>query len=532
MKVSVPSLKSINAHEQQRLMAPLLAFMVLLISTLVAMAVTNQSKGDNAAASALFFGALWGCFILAVHLFIVHKKWQIQRYRWLLSILDGIGLAFLMTSLPENLSTLALYFYMASIFTFCITAGREANYALVITTALFFLILQVQADDILRNMLVAFSFSISGLVMAELLLRLLDFIIVRASRLDIVNEFARKIALSIESSQVFTLLNAAIENAMDADTYFVGTLADDGLLHIDLFYDDGEYFPPTALRTDGSLSGWVLRNKRPLFLPDLRSEPELEGVSITLIGKQRTSLSWMGVPILSPRFSGVIAIASYRPNAFDRVDMELLENLAQHAASAMDNAFHHAEVERQSVTDSLTGALNHGAFLSALEGLAEDSEASGSPLSLIMLDVDFFKAYNDSYGHQFGDIVLQALTKTIRDHVKASDLVGRWGGEEFAVALPQTTSLNALVVARRIQDTMYQMHLEHSEKGLVPAPTVSQGLGFFPLEAKDVYSLVDLADRRLYLAKARGRNQVEAGAQESQETRPVPKRPNTGKLKL
>jgi diguanylate cyclase (GGDEF)-like protein len=240
----------------------------------------------------------------------------------------------------------------------------------------------------------------------------------------------------------------------------------------------------------------------------------------------------MGVPILSPRFSGVIAIASYRPNAFDRVDMELLENLAQHAASAMDNAFHHAEVERQSLTDSLTGALNHGAFLAALDALVEDSISSGIPLSLIMLDVDFFKAYNDTYGHQFGDTVLQALTKTIRDHIKSSDLVGRWGGEEFAVALPQTTALNALVVAHRIQDTMCQMHLEHAEKGLVPAPTVSQGLGFFPPEAKDVYSLVDLADQRLYLAKARGRNQVEAGAQESQETRPIPKRPNTGNLKL
>ena len=532
MKASVPSLKSINAQEQQRLMGPLLAFMALLIGVLVVIGLINRSKGDLETASALFFGAFWGCFILAIHLFISHKKWQIQRYRWWLPILAGIGVAFLMTSLPENLSSLSLFFYMASIFTFCITTGREANYALILTTALFYLLFRIQDSDFLRDLLVALAFSASGLVMAELLLRLLDFIMERARRLEIVNEFARKIALSIESSQVITLLNAAIENAMDADTYFVGTLADDGLLHIDLFYDDGEFFPPTSLSLDGSLSGWVIRNKRPLFLPDLRVEPELEGVSITLIGKQRTSLSWMGVPILSPRFNGVIAIASYRPNAFDRVDMELLENLAQHAASAIDNAFHHAEVERQSQTDSLTGALNHGAFLHALDGLVKDSTNSELPLSLIMLDVDFFKAYNDTYGHQFGDVVLQALTKTIREHVKSSDLVGRWGGEEFAVALPHTTGLNALVVARRIQDTMFQMHLEHSEKGSVPAPSVSQGLAFYPLEAKDIYSLVDLADRRLYLAKERGRNQVEAGAQETQETRPVPKRPNTGKLKL
>jgi diguanylate cyclase (GGDEF)-like protein len=175
----------------------------------------------------------------------------------------------------------------------------------------------------------------------------------------------------------------------------------------------------------------------------------------------------------------------------------------------MDNAFHHAEVERQSQTDSLTGALNHGAFLLALEKLAEDTQPSGSHLSLIMLDVDFFKSYNDTYGHLFGDKVLQALTQTIREHIKGQDVVGRWGGEEFAVILPHTSGANAILVCRRIQDTMYQMRMEHPEKGLVPAPTVSQGIAVYPLETHDAYQLVDIADHRLYLAKERGRNQVE-----------------------
>jgi diguanylate cyclase (GGDEF)-like protein len=509
MRNRVPSLKSFNAHEQQRLMMPLLGFTVALVGIIFGASLLSYFRKDYEQAIGLLQGTIWGLYVLAIHLVIVHRKWEIDRYRWILPVLNGIGLGFLIYALPSSVALLALYFYLASIFIYCITAGRGATYAVILSTAGIYVLLESLGGFSSQVLIIAFSFVSSGIVMAELLLRLFNVIMFRARRLDIINEFARKIALSIESSQVLTLLNAAIESAMDADTYFVAMLDDDGKIRLDLFYDDGEFFPPMTLDGQGTLSGWVLRNRRPLFLPDLRSEPDLEGVTVTIIGRERTSLSWMGVPILSSHFTGLISIASYTPNAFDRMDMELLENLAQHAASAMENAFHHAEVEHQSQTDSLTGALNHGAFLLALEKLAEDTQPSDSPLSLIMLDVDFFKSYNDTYGHLFGDKVLQALTQTIREHIKGQDVVGRWGGEEFAVILPHTTGANAILVCRRIQETMYQMRMEHPEKGLVPAPTVSQGIAVYPLETRDVYQLVDIADHRLYLAKERGRNQVE-----------------------
>ena len=509
MKTRVPSLKSFNAQEQQLLMMPLVGFTLALTGIIFGAGLVSYVRQNYEQTLELLRGTIWGLYVLAIHLLIVYKKWEIDRYRWVLPILNGIGLGFLINALPSNFALLALYFYLASIFIYCITVGRAATYAAILSTAAVYILLELLGGSTSGVLIIAFSFASSGIVMAELLLRLFNLIMLRARRLDIVNDFARKIALSIESSQVLTLLNAAIESAIDADTYFVAMLDDDGKVRLDLFYDDGEFFPPMTLDGQGTLSGWVLRNRRPLFLPDLRSEPDLEGVKVTIIGRERTSLSWMGVPILSTHFTGLISIASYTPNAFDRVDMELLENLAQHAASAMENAYHHAEVERQSQTDSLTGVLNHGAFLLALEKLADNTQPNELPLSLIMLDVDFFKSYNDIYGHQFGDKVLQALTKTIREHIKGKDVVGRWGGEEFAVILPHTSGANALVVSRRIQDTMYQMRVEHPEKGLVPAPTVSQGIAVYPLETLDVYKLVDIADHRLYLAKERGRNQVE-----------------------
>jgi diguanylate cyclase (GGDEF)-like protein len=207
--------------------------------------------------------------------------------------------------------------------------------------------------------------------------------------------------------------------------------------------------------------------------------------------------------------NGVMAIASYRPNAFDRSDMELLSNLAQHATLALDNTIRHARVEEQAQMDSLTGVYNHGHFLKILEEQAETAKQLNQPLSVIMLDIDHFKQYNDAFGHLAGDEILTKLCDAIRSHIKRADTVGRWGGEEFAISLPNTGGAQALQVANRIRETMAGMNLRSDDQKTIPVPTVSQGIAEFPVEADEIFKLIDLADRRLYIAKERGRNQVE-----------------------
>ncbi|NOY99139.1 MAG: GGDEF domain-containing protein, partial [Chloroflexi bacterium] len=245
---------------------------------------------------------------------------------------------------------------------------------------------------------------------------------------------------------------------------------------------------------------------------DLRQDIHLEDVDVQhIVGKNKASLSWIGVPMQTEHITGVIALASYRPNAFDRTTMELLENLTQHAALALNNAYHHEEVEEQSHIDSLTGAYNHGHFLKILERHAEDAQINNNRLSLIMLDVDYFKQYNDAYGHLAGDEILTLLVKTIRRYIKRTDTVGRWGGEEFAIALPNTNGLQATLVAERVRETMTRLTITAREKENIPVPTVSQGIAVFPDEADKIFALIDLADQRLYVAKGRGRNQIEPG---------------------
>jgi diguanylate cyclase (GGDEF)-like protein len=189
--------------------------------------------------------------------------------------------------------------------------------------------------------------------------------------------------------------------------------------------------------------------------------------------------------------------------------MELLSNLAQHVTLALDNTIRHAQVEEQARLDSMTSVFNHGYFLKKLSEQAQEAAASNSRLSLIMLDIDFFKQYNDTYGHLVGDKILKTLCTAIKHHIKQTDAVGRWGGEEFVISLPGATGLEALKVAERIGQTMALLRVEDREQKPIPVPTVSQGIAVFPAEADEIYHLIDLADRRLYIAKERGRNQIE-----------------------
>jgi diguanylate cyclase (GGDEF)-like protein len=126
-----------------------------------------------------------------------------------------------------------------------------------------------------------------------------------------------------------------------------------------------------------------------------------------------------------------------------------------------------------------------------------------------MLDIDYFKEYNDSFGHLVGDRVLQSLCSAIQHHIKQTDSIGRWGGEEFVISLPGADGRQAFQIAKRISETLGVLRVDDNDQRAVPIPTLSQGIAVFPLEANEIYRLIDIADKRLYIAKERGRNQIE-----------------------
>jgi diguanylate cyclase len=167
------------------------------------------------------------------------------------------------------------------------------------------------------------------------------------------------------------------------------------------------------------------------------------------------------------------------------------------------------QVKRESLTDALTGISNRKAFDSALVQSIETAREETAPFSLLMLDIDHFKQFNDTYGHLIGDKVLRFIASILTRCIKGSDLAARYGGEEFAVILPNTPLQGAASVSEQIRKSISAGELKDKESGKrYGRITASIGIAeFHPEEA--VNGLIERADQALYSAKKKGRNRVE-----------------------
>jgi diguanylate cyclase (GGDEF)-like protein len=168
------------------------------------------------------------------------------------------------------------------------------------------------------------------------------------------------------------------------------------------------------------------------------------------------------------------------------------------------------ELERLSCTDSLTCLANRRSFFDALEIEWRRSARSANPLSLIMMDLDFFKAYNDHYGHVAGDECLGRVGQTLCNAMKrAGDIAARYGGEEFVVLLPETDLEGAVKVAERLRNEIVDLDIKHARSEVADRLTLSVGVAtVVPTTDESYRTLVHAADMALYEAKENGRNQV------------------------
>lgn len=167
-----------------------------------------------------------------------------------------------------------------------------------------------------------------------------------------------------------------------------------------------------------------------------------------------------------------------------------------------------AELERLSVTDELTGLANRRLLTGELEREVRRSDRHGHPFVVLMLDVDKFKHFNDTYGHPAGDGVLKRLSKTLKESVRDVDTVARYGGEEFLVILPETPTGEAARVAERIRAHTEKDRFAPNGGGTEVNVTVSIGFAMFPDHAKTPETLIEAADQALYRSKEAGRNRV------------------------
>lgn len=165
-----------------------------------------------------------------------------------------------------------------------------------------------------------------------------------------------------------------------------------------------------------------------------------------------------------------------------------------------------ARLERLAVTDGLTGLFNHRRFQEALHSELLRCERHKRPLAVLMLDVDFFKKVNDSMGHPAGDELLRRLAEVLGADLRQTDLISRYGGEEFAVLLPETTKAEAMQVAERMRESV-ELKINEGTRW-TQRITVSVGVATFPEDGATAETVLEAADQALYVAKRQGRNKV------------------------
>jgi len=195
-------------------------------------------------------------------------------------------------------------------------------------------------------------------------------------------------------------------------------------------------------------------------------------------------------------------------NGFSRDTRTLAEWLASQAAVALENARLHDIVQRQAITDDLTGLVNRRRFIEALDAEIERARRFDSPLAIVLADLDNFKQVNDEFGHHGGDLVLRAFADLIRLHVRDVDVSGRSGGEEFAILLPETDSAGAAHVAERMRRSLNDVSIPLSDGATIH---VASSFGVAELAPdQEGEDLLRAADTALYRAKDEGKNRVVA----------------------
>jgi diguanylate cyclase (GGDEF)-like protein len=195
-----------------------------------------------------------------------------------------------------------------------------------------------------------------------------------------------------------------------------------------------------------------------------------------------------------------------RDGSFDQESEQLAHWLAAQASIAIENERLHQTVKRQAITDELTQLANRRRFTETLAVEIRRAERFGDPLALILADLDDFKLINDRHGHQTGDEVLRRFADVLRENVRDFDLPVRYGGEEFAVLLPETGVEGAERLARRLQGALLRLRLPEIGRDRPPV-TASFGVAAFPA-ARSAEELLSAADGALYRAKAAGKNRV------------------------
>ena len=326
----------------------------------------------------------------------------------------------------------------------------------------------------------------------------------RLRAITAVQSVSQTIASSLEVEQIFQTVVEMLKNTF-------------GYNFVSIYLLDGEvlrlgaemgYLPDlifTEIPLTSGIAGRAARTGQLQFIPDVRLEPDFLRASYEVESE-------ICVPLVKEgKVLGMLNVESRPGNPLTQTDADLLSSLAAPIAIAIDNAQLHSSVKSLALTDALTTLANRRAFDYALESEVARVMRYGPPLSLIILDIDSFKIYNDTWGHPAGDGRLRAVADLLRSNMRHPDIAARYGGEEFALLLPFTDKAGAILLAERLRAAAQANAPHGSQNGeAIPGYTLSIGVSSFPEDGTTPEELLLAADNAELAAKRLGKNRVYA----------------------
>lgn len=309
---------------------------------------------------------------------------------------------------------------------------------------------------------------------------------------------------AIEVGELLTTVHHIFEEKFICQQYILAIVSDKEKLHI--VHSKGlssELSENESILFDQGLIGFVAKNQKTIVVENMQKCPYTKhGFENEIYGSFIcTALSVRNQTL------GVLAVARNAFDAFSMNDQQSLEAIASQIAISYDRCSLYTQTKELSVRDELTHLFNRRYFQNVLLSEFKRATRYNRPLSLLMIDVDHFKQFNDTHGHLKGDLALKSIAQALSQSIREVDILARYGGEEFVLLLPNTDLNNAYTVAeklrKKIENEMRVDIFNHSQQNL--KTTISIGIASYP-EIENLENMVHASDMALYEAKKRGRN--------------------------
>lgn len=327
--------------------------------------------------------------------------------------------------------------------------------------------------------------------------------------LQALNEIGRALTSTLDLPEVLRLVMARAQDLLRSSRISLLLLDErSNELRFEVATGPGsDRLAALRLKPGEGIAGWVVQERQSVLVQDVSRDPRFSSRYDEVSGQ--TSRSLIAVPLLSKgRTLGAIEVVSAAgERELTPEDLSTVQTIADHAAIAIENAQAFERIRELTIVDDHTGLFNARHLLRVLEAEVVRSERYGRPFSLVFIDLDHFKAVNDTWGHQAGSAALREVGEVLREELRETDVPTRYGGDEYVILLPEADRDQALGVAERLRAAIAG-HVFLVARGLSVRITASLGVATWPVDGRRAEELLGRADAAMYLVKGANRDGV------------------------